>query len=148
MDNLKGNNQNLFKVPDGYFEDLPIRVQKRIELKQRHKRPAFFPMLSPAWKVLAAASVALIIVWFMGDFSQPKTDEQHDLLIGVTTSDIIDYLYTTGIDDEDIELLLANNDLNSELVDSESIWQDILESDEDDFIIDEKDAIRWLGNEL
>ncbi len=85
-----------FKVPEGYFEDLPMRIQKRIEEEQTAK--STFKL--PVWSFAMAASVALIVTFFFVFSGNENTAEQ--LLAEISEEDLIAYLDELEIDEYDL----------------------------------------------
>lgn len=94
--------KNLFEVPDGYFEDLPLRIQKRIELEQQSKQT----IALPSWSLAMAASIALIIVAVFLFQNNPSSSE--DLLAGISEEDLIAYIDELELSSYDIATTFPN----------------------------------------
>lgn len=88
--------KNQFEVPDGYFEDLPLRIQKRIESEQQRKQT----IALPSWSLAMAASIALIIVSVYLLQNNPSSSE--DLLAEISEEDLIAYIDELEISSYDI----------------------------------------------
>ena len=103
-----------FEVPERYFEDLPMKIQRRVE--DHKKQGAFFNW--PIWAVASAACVLLIVVLFT---LQNSSQSPENMLTEIPTSELVAYL-----DQLDIDL----DDLTSTLPDE----IDIIESEDTDML--------------
>ena len=87
--------QQPFTVPDGYFDDLPSRVQARVA--QRSK-PAF--SISWSWQrtaaSLAGASLIAVLIW--QTLPQRQGSLGSEALAGVSNETILAYLDDQGVD--------------------------------------------------
>jgi hypothetical protein len=87
--------QQPFTVPDGYFDQLPSRVQARVT---RKPKPAF--SVSWSWQrtaaSLAGASLIAILVW--QTLPQRQESLGNDALVGVSDDVIAAYLDDQGVD--------------------------------------------------
>jgi hypothetical protein len=115
LDDLK--KENVFKVPDRYFSELPGKIQSRIPSKRPARRPVFTWNL--ALKMVPTMAAVLLILYFVLPKSQ-KIQDPVELIAMVDTEDVIAYLELTDITtDEIIEGLdLASLDLELDLEDS------------------------------
>jgi hypothetical protein len=128
--------KNIYSVPDKYFDQLPTRIQSRVNVK----KPVFGLSLNwgLVYKVAAPALAVILIVFYFGsknNFTDPSTD---DLLAQVSTSDLIAYLETTDITTDEIieELDLSNIDLD--FYEEGPIMQDMdMNDNEIDALLDE-----------
>ncbi len=116
---------NIFKVPENYFEELPGRIQSKI--RSREKR--FLPEIN--WLGILKISVSLAaVLFFVLYFAPLKTSTgptaPEAILAQVNTDDVIAYLELTDIN---IDELIVQTD-----PDAVDLWQD-----EDDPLIDELD---------
>ncbi|MBD2702363.1 hypothetical protein IC229_17065 [Spirosoma sp. BT702] len=91
--------QNPFVAPDGYFDDLPSRVQARIAPKAK---PAF--RISWSWQrtmaSLAGASLIAILVW--QTLPQRQESIGNEALAGVSNDVIAAYLDEQGINADEL----------------------------------------------
>jgi hypothetical protein len=79
--------QNIFEVPDGYFDRLPMKIQARIETS----RPA--PVMAKWSLVLRFALPALVIIMGVTYFLYPTSKSgTEDLLASINTEHLIAYL--------------------------------------------------------
>jgi len=85
-----------FKVPEGYFEDLPMRIQKRIEVEGSQKST----FRIPSWSLAMAASILLVIsfVFIFNDSEQ----NANEILAEVPEADLIAYLDQVDVDIYDL----------------------------------------------
>ncbi len=87
--------QQPFTVPDGYFDQLPSRVQARVV---RRSKPAF--SISWSWQrtaaSLAGASLLAVLVW--QTLPQRQESLGSDALTGVSNEVIAAYLDDQGLD--------------------------------------------------
>ena len=87
--------KEVFKVPEGYFEDLPMKIQQRINDGQKTKKSVI-----PAWS-LAFATVILLLVTFV--FILPNGDQSaEELLAEISQEEIVAYLDQIELDEYDI----------------------------------------------
>ena len=90
--------KNIFKVPDGYFENLPMAIQARIERKKGWWET---PVFISALKYAIPALVILMIAFFT--IRQQAGIESPDALIAeVSTQDLIYFLEDSDITVEEI----------------------------------------------
>lgn len=63
MNNLENiPKKNIFEVPDGYFDHLPMKVQERIGASAQRQRAGWFPALKYALPVILLAGFG--IFWY------------------------------------------------------------------------------------
>lgn len=81
----------LFEVPEGYFEELPQRIQKRIEAGKQ--RPVWYASLQralsqPQWAVsVSVAVLAALVFWFA-----PNSAKHERLIEDVGDEVLMEYL--------------------------------------------------------
>ncbi|WP_370090544.1 hypothetical protein [Ekhidna sp.] len=91
-----------FKVPEGYFEDLPMKIQQRIS-----ENPQKQPSGAPAWALAMAASVALVIAFiFLFQSDQSSTEK---LLADIPQEELIAYLDLLEIDEYDLAHVMGDD---------------------------------------
>lgn len=88
---------NIHKVPIGYFEDLPMKIQKRLE--QEHKPSGAF-LVTPKW-ALAFASIVLLVISSIFIF-QSNQQGAEDLLAEVPQEDLVAYLEELNLDTDEL----------------------------------------------
>jgi len=95
--------KKVFDVPESYFEDLPMKIQKRIESETSGK----VAFAWPKWSVALAASLTLIAVFL---FVIPSNDvNAEDLLASVTQEELIAYLDEIELEEFEIIAALGDN---------------------------------------
>ena len=130
--------KEVFKVPEGYFENLPGIIQARVT--QQHNRQEAAPVFMFALKYALPVIVvfALGLFWFTGKDEVPTAES---ILASIQTDDLVAYLdeddltteelledvsltdedaaviegavYELGLGDENVEDLLNDIDINS-----------------------------------
>ena len=100
---------DLFKVPDGYFDKLPGIIQARMALgkPQRESRPFFVLALRYAVPVIVLAVAGIFIVRNY----QNESKDSESLLAMVSSEELI--LYLTEGDEASTEELLDGIDINN-----------------------------------
>ena len=129
------DNKHVFTTPDRYFEDLPTRIQKRIEKEKRNdvfqRSFQFFNELE-IWRLaIPAIAVVILVILIIPKGSSDnftKVEDTQVLLASVDDESIMDYLDLMGISEIDLLSTLDNEELASEiLVESESQYFDQLD---------------------
>ena len=95
--------KNVFEVPDGYFDRLPMKILARLET------PAQTPSISIWNLVFRYALPSVIAVFALVYFLRPKSYEPEDLLAGIASEHLIAYLHDSDINESDL-LEAANFD--------------------------------------
>lgn len=129
--------RNIFEVPDGYFDRLPLKIQARVESTKPStgSSPFFSFALRYAIPVVLVGMVAAYMFW-------PKPyQNQDELLASVSTESLVSFLNETDISTEDlIELAkldeteadslnaIVNSNFNIEDVDLNEM-QDVLDNE-------------------
>ncbi|MGC1242989.1 MAG: hypothetical protein WA874_15475 [Chryseosolibacter sp.] len=102
--------KQIYRVPDGYFENLPSRIQTRIAHEQAgaRKQPVFRYSLRYALPLVIAAAVS----FYYYNASKPDASS---ILATVETDDLITYIEESDVTTEDLlEFVEFNNeDLDS-----------------------------------
>jgi hypothetical protein len=102
--------KKLFTTPDRYFDELPMRIQKRIREREAISRP--LPDWQPRWRMAIAGLLLLALAvpaWWFGQGSRSQSPE--DILVRVSTEDVLAYLIAGGMEAEDILDHMALNDV-------------------------------------
>lgn len=97
-----------FQVPEGYFEKLPLQIQKRID--QETKKPGTYSI--PSWS-LAMAAMLVAILSFVFYFND-TTNSTEALLASVEEEDIITYLSYMDMTDYELITTLTNAEVELE----------------------------------
>lgn len=91
--------KQVFTVPDGYFEDLPMRIQARIQKPE--SRSSWIPEFNLALKFalpVVLVGVISVVVWI----NLPKTEDALANLDAVPTEQLLAYLEADEISTEEI----------------------------------------------
>lgn len=129
--------KNIYTVPDKYFDQLPTRIQSRVN----DKKPVLGVRLN--WKLalkvtVPVVAVVMILFYFGIATMRNSTLSSEELLAQVSTDDLIAYLETTDITADEIieEVDFTNIDLD--FYENGPIMQDIeLNNEEIDALLDE-----------
>lgn len=85
-----------FKVPDGYFEDLPLKIQQRIS-----EKPKATSMALPSWSLAAVGAVIVFFIAYV--FLMPENNPSaSELLAEVSNEELVAYLDNIELDEYDI----------------------------------------------
>ncbi len=123
--------KNMFKVPDGYFDQLPGIIQTRTNAAP--KNPVF--LWSMGWKLaLPVALIAVVgVLWFSN-----ITTTVEDELVTIDTSDLVAYLEQTELEHEDLmESLNWTVEDTNEL--EEMVFEELIPSENLDALLLEYD---------
>src|SRR5258706_2946393 len=93
--------KNIFEVPDGYFDRLPLKIQARVETtKQTHTLPV--------WNLALRYAMPIVIVGFaLAYFLKPTTPETEEILASISNEHLVAYLQESDISESDL-LEIAN----------------------------------------
>jgi len=132
--------QNPFKVPENYFEDLPSRIQEKINAKQEVPiRSMKTVLFNP--KVLAAASLILILglasvfIFQLNDPVNNTTDpialEEFNTVSNYLITDLDDdelmQAYVEMTDESDNSYLISTEDLDEQEIIDYLLQDDLIE---------------------
>lgn len=126
LDNIA--KENIFKVPDSYFENLPMKIQGKVTSTKSENRK----LLSPIWVTsMAACVIAICYITFLTIQDKPF-DEQS--IAKVADDDLVLYLAEGDWDEYEIYQTLENTDENLDF-ESVDLLNDI--NIEDDVLIED-----------
>lgn len=108
--------KEIFKVPEGYFEELPAKIQARIESKNPAKETSFIFEYRLQYAIPVIALLAVGIYWFSIS-SQPRDVET--LLASVETEDLVAYLNESDLTTEDLLEHVEFNSTDAEEIENE-----------------------------
>jgi hypothetical protein len=107
-----------FKVPDGYFENLPSRIQSRIGAKAPNQgEESFATRFKLAYVMPAVVLLLVAIFWFRQNNADPKDTEA--ILATIPTEALIAYLNEDEISTDDILQDIEFTDEELEEIESE-----------------------------
>jgi len=116
--------ENIYKVPERYFDELPMRIQNRISGKSE-SAPSMVFNWTMAVKIAVPAFVLAIAVSFGILFqSNNTTQDAETLLAQVSTEDMIAYLQETDISVDEILNEIQFDEIADELVDEHLLLDD------------------------
>ena len=122
--------ENIFKVPENYFNDLPMRIQAQTSGKTK-----VVPLISWSKQRTWASVAACTVVGILGYFTlMPQQDSLgRESLAGVQNHEIINYLIQENINQSDVAEQIDNSKTlrfkESELLDNLKVTdKDILQS--------------------
>jgi hypothetical protein len=124
--------KDVFKVPEGYFEDLPSIIQSRVA--DRKKERAFLPSFTYALRYALPVVILGAVGYFWFDRAQPETAES--ILASIETEDLVAYINETEITTDE---LLESVQLDADDVDQleDEIYGEQLSDDDLEVILDE-----------
>ncbi len=121
--------KNIYSVPDKYFDQLPTRIQARVN----DKKPVsgwslnwsfFFKIATPA--------VAVVLIFFYFNTSTNFHNQSaEEILAQVSTEDLIAYLEATDITTDEILEELDLTDIELDFMDEDPIMKGIEIDDQD-----------------
>lgn len=85
-----------FEVPKGYFEDFPMKIQKRIEKEKTETKS----LRLPSWSLAMAASIVVIVSFVLIFNSNTVTAE--DMLAEIAEEDLVAYIGQLEMDEYDL----------------------------------------------
>ena len=128
IENLR--KENIFKVPENYFNDLPLRIQAQTSGKTK-----IVPLISWSKKRTWASIAACSVIGILGYFTlMPQQDSLgNESLAGVQNQEIINYLIQENINQYDVAEQIDNTKTlkfeDSELLDNLKVTdKEILQS--------------------
>ncbi len=131
------NKDNIFKVPDDYFENFPERLRERLkETEQQKKTPVI--RLRPIINMAAAAVILIFAIYGITQINDNSTSVDQ-LLSEISSEDLVDYLVESDMSTEefleslDMSIIASTEDPISD----EFIPSDPLDEEEIDELLDE-----------
>lgn len=122
--------ENIFKIPENYFNDLPMRIQAQTSGKTK-----VVPLISWSRRRTWTSVAACIVVGILGYFTlMPQQDSLgSESLAGVQNHEIINYLIQENINQSDVAEQIDNSKTlrfkESELLDNLKVTdKDVLQS--------------------
>ncbi len=98
------NKDNIFKVPDNYFENFPERLQKRIEETEQQKKTPVI-RLRTIINVAAAAIILMFVIYGITQINDNSTSVDQ-ILSEISSDDLVNYLVESDMStDEFLESL-------------------------------------------
>ncbi len=114
------NKDNIFSVPEGYFDELPAIIQARaLETSPKARIHLFTPARNWQTALIAATVILLVVVFAIFNFPKTVVTTPEDILAQVDVEDIIAYL-----DFSDLTTAEILAEWNPESADLEEFIQD------------------------
>ncbi len=127
------NKDNIFKVPDNYFENFPERLQKRIEeTEERKKTPVI--RLRSIINMAAAAVILMFVIYGITQINDNSTSVDQ-ILSEISSEDLVNYLVESDMSTDEF---LESLDMSVIASTEDPITDEFIPSDPlDEKIIDE-----------
>lgn len=119
---------NIYKVPEGYFERLPSKIQQRIDASEE-KTVLRSINEHKFWRLSAGIAASLLIFWLTWHYHLQDFSGQ-DILSGIADTELIAYLEQNTWSDEINEDQFFEFLLLDEGLHMEEVWRDLIELDE------------------
>lgn len=127
LDDIK--KKNIYTVPDKYFDQLPTRIQSRVNEKQPVSRWSWNQSL--IYKLAAPAFVVVLMLFYFGLGNNNDSQDFDTILAQVSNEDIIAYLENTDITTEEIIDAIDFGDAELDFYEDGPIMQELEEIDDE-----------------
>lgn len=127
LDDIK--KKNIYTVPDKYFDQLPTRIQSRVNEKPVSR---WNWNQSLAYKLAAPAFVVVLLLFYFGMGNENDSQDFETILAQVSNEDIIAYLGNTDITTEEIIEAIDFSDAELDFYEDGPIMQDLEDIGEED----------------
>ena len=118
--------KNIFKTPENYFEELPSRIQERVQVQNEEVSAVRTGL---AWKIALPAMVILIAIYLIPFQSTSPVEFEEAAIIeyleesNVTTAQILDVY---DVDDEALASLFADEvNIDEVSIESQLQWEEV-----------------------
>ena len=119
---------NIFEVPEGYFDKLPGVIQSRVAAKEKQSTIGVYGLALKVALPLLTIGLAVFLIFREND----PHGSPEDLLASVSTEQLSDYLIDTDLSTDE---LLDNLDLNE--LDVNALNEEILYEEFDNDLLEE-----------
>jgi len=127
--------KNIFEVPEGYFDRLPMKIQARVETGRE-------TFSIPLWHIAVRYALPIIVVGFsLFYFFKPESNNVEDLLTSISNEHLMAFLDESDISENDLLEMANFNDS-----DADSLSQHLNDNLLGDFDVNEFKSV--LENEL
>ena len=123
---------NIFEVPDGYFNKLPLKIQARIEAK--NPMPEQQPWLRYSLRYALPMFVFALTLIFI---FKPKVDATEKILASVSTEELVAYLEVDSFSTDELLAQYAFDEASADAIEQEVYFSF-------DFTIDDIDELSDL----
>ncbi|MCC5931360.1 MAG: hypothetical protein JJU28_19075 [Cyclobacteriaceae bacterium] len=128
--------RNIYQVPEGYFEQLPAKIQNRIDASDENTILRSINEQN-IWRFTAGIAASLLIFWLSWHY-QILNFSDKDMLAGISETEMIAYLEQNIWLDEVQDDLLYEYFLQKNGPALSDVWQDLIELNDIDL---EEDTI-------
>jgi len=119
--------QNIHKVPDKYFDELPLKIQSKIAEESKPKNWVVTYGLRYALPAILLIAITVYVI-----IKPSTTASPEQLLAQVSTEELISYLEASDITTEEIVESLELSDIDFEFYENETELVDELDMSEDE----------------
>lgn len=135
------NKDNIFKVPDNYFEDFPDRLRKRIkETEQPKKVPVI--RLRTIINIAAAAAILIFAIYGITKINN-NTTSVDQLLSEISSEELVNYLVESEMSTDeflenlDMSMITSTEDpISDEFIPSEPLDEETIDELLDEYEIE------------
>jgi len=115
--------KNIFEVPDGYFEKLPMAIQERVTSKEKK---AAFPVFAASFKyAFPVFFVAIALVFIYRNYGSTSAPEQ--ALKEVSTETLVAYLSEGDITEDELLQSINHDQIDFQSTPSNTIQTILIE---------------------
>jgi hypothetical protein len=108
--------KEVFNVPDGYFDSLPLKIQARISGEKAEAQPGFFVRYRLQYALPVIALLSIGIYWFA---AQSGNEDPETILASVQTEELVAYLNGSELTTDDLLEHVEFNELDAQEIESE-----------------------------
>jgi hypothetical protein len=124
------NKKNIYTVPDKYFDQLPTRIQSRVNEKLPVSKWNWNQSL--IYKVAAPVLAVVLLLFYFGQVNNNTSQDFEAILAEVSNEDIIAYLENSDITTEEIIEVIDFSEIELDFYQDGAVMQDLEEINEDD----------------
>jgi hypothetical protein len=107
---------NVFEVPEGYFDRLPGVIQARVA--EAKPEPIWSPWVKYGLKYALPVMAIVVAAFFFRNAGSPSTE---DLIASVDSADLVAYLGDTDISSDDLLETISLDNLEAEAIQNNSM---------------------------
>jgi hypothetical protein len=99
---------NIFEVPEGYFDRLPMKIQARVEVSAQTRSIS-------VWNLSLRYALPVIVAGFaLFYYVSPKTYKAEELLAGISNDHLIAFLNESDVSEGDLLEVANFNDADAD----------------------------------
>ncbi len=130
------NKENIYTVPDKYFDQLPTRIQSRVNDKM--------PVSGLSWnwslvyKLAVPAFAVIVMIFYFGRGNNFETQNAEAILAQVNTEDLIAYIEDMNLSTDEIIESIDLSDVDLDFYEDGNLINDLeIENENMDLLFDE-----------